>query len=217
MHPSISSRSRRPLGVALLLLAAGWAGSALAQAAPEEPDVPAQARPQQEPRPSLAEFTLSRRDGRGPFALLLQVGPFSGFGGGVAVGTAEAGLRASVGWSPVLLLLDRGSGNDLQFYGGLQVSPDLYVRLLHPRPTTHVGLQGGYRYSSLLGHGGAAGAYVQFAIGRAFDALVAGGFVFYPDGEDHLRKDQNLSTSTSFSFPGPSVNFGISLGLAFFP
>ncbi len=217
---------RRALLAAVLTLGPAWADRALAQAqggldvpaqAPGELGVPAQARPQQVSTPPLAEAALPRSDGRGPFALLLHIGAYSGFGAGVAVGAPEAGLRASVGWSPVLSVLRNGSNDDLKFYSGFQVSPDLYARLLHPRPMTHVGFQGGYRYSSLFGHGVAAGGYAQFALGGALDALLSVGFVVYPDGEDRLKKDQNLPASASFSFPGPSVNFGLSFGLAFFP
>jgi hypothetical protein len=210
----IRSYVGRALLAAALTFCAVWAGRAFAQPAPGDLAGPPQAHP-----PTLPERVAasSRGDGHGPFALLLHIGPYSGFGAGVAVGTPEVGLRASVGWSPVLAVFRNGSGDDLHFYSGLQVAPDLYARLLHPRPATHVGLQGGYRYSSLFGHGAAAGGYVQFALSGALDAFVTGGLVVYPDGEDRLKRDQNLPSSVNFSFPGPSVNFGVSLGLAFFP
>lgn len=215
----IRTHARRALLATVLTVAA--AGTDHASAQTEEAPGPAQARPQQVPRPSLLEFGLPRGDGRGPFALLLHVGSYAGFGGGVAVGTPAAGLRVSVGWSPMLAVLrtesSGGTSDDLKFYSGLQISPDLYAAILHPRPTTHVGLQGGYRYSSLFGHGVAGGGYAEFALSRAFDALVTIGLVVYPDGEDRLRENQNLPTQASFSFPGPSVNFGVSFGLAFFP
>ncbi len=207
----------RTLLAAVLTLGVACAGRAFAQATPGELAGPPQARPTTPPEPVSRGATAPRGDGRGPFALLLHIGPYSGFGAGIAVGTPEVGMRASVGWSPVLAVLRNGSEDDLHFYSGLQVSPDLYARLLHPRPTTHVGLQGGYRYSTLFGHGGAAGGYAQFALGGALDALVTMGLAVYPDGEDRLKRDQNLPATASFSFPGPTVTFGISAGLAFFP
>ncbi len=213
----IRSRACRAFQAAVLGLGLAWAGQASAQAAPGELGSPPPARPPVPPEPGAHGVASSRGDGRGPLALLLHIGPYSGFGAGVAVGTPEAGLRASVGWSPALAVVRTGFQDDLKLYSGLQVSPDLYVRLLHPRPATHVGLQGGYRYSSLFGHGLAAGGYAEFALGGPLDALVSMGLIVYPDGEDRLKKDQGLPASASFSFPGPSVNFGISFGLVFFP
>jgi hypothetical protein len=150
--------------------------------------------------------------------LLLHIGPFSGFGGGVQVGSHDVGLRASVGWTPLLLVLAGGSqSSDLKFYSTLQVSPDLYVAFASPRSTTHLGAQLGYRYSSLLGHGLAGGGYAQFALSRGIDWLLSAGVLIFPDGEDRLRRDQGFSSTAQFSFPSPAVNFGISLGLVFFP
>jgi hypothetical protein len=212
----IRSDVRQALLTAALSLGVAWAAPAFAQAVPGEPAGPNQARPPA-PEPAVHGGMSTRGDGRGPFALLLHVGPYSGFGGGVAVGTPDVGVRASVGWTPLLTVLTSGSDTDLHFYGGFQISPDLYARLLHPRPTTHVGVQGGYRYNTLFGHGAAVGGYAQFGLSGAIDALISMGVVVFPDGEDRLKRDQNLAPGTSFSFPGPSVNFGVSLGLAFFP
>jgi hypothetical protein len=58
---------------------------------------------------------------------------------------------------------------------------------------------------------------VQFALSRTLDAFVTGGFMIFPDGEEHLRREEHLASGTSFSFPGPSVNVAVSLGVALFP
>ncbi len=219
MRQSMGSRTTA-LWAAGFILAAGWQGRALAQAMPGKAAGPALEQPPQSaatPAPVAVETPPSRSGERHPFALLLHLGPYSGFGAGVAVGTNDVGLRASVGWTPLLLVIDAGSTVDFQFYSSFQISPDLYVRLLSPRPTTHIGLLGGYRYSSLLGHGLAFGGYAQFGLGRVFDGLISAGFLVYPDGEDRLKREEHLPSGTQFSFPGPSVNFGVSLGLAFFP
>ncbi len=211
----------RVLWMASFLFAAGWSGRAVAELQPGQTTGSALEEPPLSPatpQPLATEVPASRSRERGNFALLLHMGPYSGFGVGAAVGTPAVGLRASVGWTPMLLVIDRGGGTtDLNFYGSLQVSPDVYVRLLSPRPTTHVGFQGGYRYSSLFGHGLAFGGYVQFGLNRVIDAFVSGGFLVFPDGEEHLKREEGLASGTQFSFPGPSVNFALSLGLAFFP
>jgi hypothetical protein len=150
-----------------------------------------------------------------PFAVLLHVGPFTGFGGGLQVGPRAAGLRASVGWAPFLVALNTNQSVDLKFASTLLVSSDLYLRLLSPQPTTHIGAQGGYRYNSLLGHGLAAGLYAQFPLWK-IEGLLTGGVLVFPDGENRFRREENLPGAT-FSFPGPGVNFGVSFGLSFYP
>jgi hypothetical protein len=69
----------------------------------------------------------------------------------------------------------------------------------------------------LLGHGFAVGGYAQVELSRMVDVNVSAGVLVFPDGEDRLRQEKNLTSSTQFSFPGPKVNFGVSVGLAFFP
>ncbi|GEJ58786.1 hypothetical protein [Anaeromyxobacter diazotrophicus] len=198
----------RTVGAVALVLAAG--AHRLARADELAASVPAGGLP-----PSPAIVDAGPGDSQRILGLTLQAGPFAGFGAGLQVGTPDVGVRAAVGWTP-LLLVSTGS-SDLHFYSTLQVSPDLYVRLLSLRTTTHLGAQMGYRYSSALGHGLAVGGYLQFALYRAVDGLVTGGLLLYPDGEAHLRSAEHLSSSTGFSFPGPNASLGISLGLAFFP
>ena len=151
------------------------------------------------------------------YGLVLNLGSFSGLGGGIQLGSRTAGLRASVGWQPLLVVKDKGNNQlELDFWGGLLVAPDLFVRLAQSG-RTDLGAQLGYRYSSLLGHGGGAGMYVEFPVARWADVVVTGGIVFFPDGEDHLRREENLAASTSFGFPGPSVNLGLSIAAVLFP
>ncbi len=187
---------------------------------PEPSAPPALTPPQAPTAPApVAEPMAARGAERGPIGFLLHIGPFSGFGAGVSLGSRAIGLRASGGWTPAFLVLQTSSGStaDIKFYSTWQVSPDVYVRLFNPRPTTDIGLQAGYRYNSLFGHGVAAGGYAQFGLGRSFDGFVSGGFLVFPDGEDRLRNEEHLPSSTTFSFPGPDVTFTLSVGLAFLP
>jgi len=146
-------------------------------------------------------------------SLLLEAGSYTGFGAGVGLGTRDVGVRAYAGWLPLLLTLN----SDLKFYSGFQAGPDLYVRIFSPRPTADIGALAGYRYSTLLGHGFAVGGYAQIGLSRAVDANVSLGLLIFPDGEDHLAREENLPPGVQYSFPGPRVNFGVSAGLAFFP
>jgi hypothetical protein len=200
-------------------VALGRPGQASAQAEPGQPAGPSlQQPPQPAAERAAVEAPPPPAGDRGPLGLLLHLGPYTGFGAGLALGTKDVGLRASAGWAPLLLAIDRGGSNvDLSFHSSLQISPDLYLRLLTPRPTTLLGLTGGYRYNTLLGHGFGFGAYAQFGLGRVVDGLIWAGFLVHPVGEDHLKREKNLPGGTKFAFPGPNVSFGASLGLATFP
>ena len=149
-------------------------------------------------------------------SLLLSAGPYYGFGSGLGFGTRDVGVRGLIGWSPVIVAIENPS-SELKLYSSVMVGPDLYFRLLKPRTATDLGGLVGYRYDSLLGHGVAVGGYAQVELSQILDVNVSVGFLFFPDGEDKLRQEENLSSSTTFSFPGPKVNFGINVGLAFFP
>jgi len=146
-------------------------------------------------------------------SLLLEAGSFTGFGAGVGIGTRDVGVRAYGGWLP--LLLTRNS--DLTFYSGFQVGPDLYARIFSPQPNADIGVLAGYRYSTLLGHGFTVGGYAELGLSRALDANISVGLLIFPDGEDHLAREENLPPGVQYSFPGPKVNFGVGVGLAFFP
>jgi hypothetical protein len=185
-----TSRRVRVLGIALLILA----GSA-------RPASGAEVKPR--------DITSDR----GPVSVLLHIGTFAGFGGGLALGTRDVGIRGSAGWFPLLV----ASNSHLDFYSGFQTGADLYARFFSPGPAASLGGLAGYRYNTLLGHGITVGGYVQVALNRAFDVNVFAGFLFFPDGEDHLRREEQLPAGSQFAFPGPKVNFGVSAGIAFFP
>jgi hypothetical protein len=142
---------------------------------------------------------------------------YAGLGGGVGFGTRAAGLRATVDWTPNLFLVGPpGAIWIFRSFDSLQISPDLYVRLASLHPTTDIGLLAGYRYSPLLGHGLGIGGYVQLAVGRHADLHVSAGLSSFPGGEDRLRERENLP-GVRFLVPGPTLNLGLDLGLAFFP
>jgi len=146
-------------------------------------------------------------------SLLLEAGSYTGFGAGVGLGTRDIGVRAYGGWLPLLITLN----SDLKFYSGFQVGPDLYARIFSPQPNADIGALAGYRYSTLLGHGFTVGGYAQFGLSRAVDVDISVGLLIFPDGEDHLAREENLPPGVQYSFPGPKVDLGVSVGLAFFP
>jgi hypothetical protein len=203
------------LGATVLVVGAGRCPSARAG---EEAAGSAQTSLEQTPAspgPSAPEPVAASADRR-ILGLMLHIGQLVGFGGGVQAGSRDVGLRASAGWVPLLLAVTNPNQTvDLKFHGAFMVAPDAYLRLATVRETTHIGTQAGYRYNSLLGHGLAAGGYVEFALGK-MEGLVSGGLMVFPDGESRVRREEG-APGLRFSFPGPGVVFGASLGLVIFP
>ena len=150
-------------------------------------------------------------------SLLLNAGDYSGFGAGLAFGTGDLGVRGFGGWAPILIVVEEAGSSNLKFYSSLLAGGDVYFRLFKPQPSSDVGVQAGYRYSSALGHGLAFGGYGQFALSRSVEINVSLGVLVYPDGEDRLRTEENIPSSTTFSFPGPKANLAAGVSLAFFP
>src|SRR5262249_22322479 len=148
----------RALGIAALILTSA---------------IPAPARAQTPEQPQPEHRGLS---------LLLTAGPYSGFGGGLGFGTRDVGVRGAIGWSPLILVVEGPTGSEVKFYSSWIAGPDLYFRLLRPRPPTDIGGLVGYRYDSLLGHGLAFGGYAQVELSRALDVNVTVGFLVFPDG-----------------------------------
>jgi len=195
-------------GAMVAVAAPGW----WSRTAAEEGEAAPAAAPA--PEPSAASGPAARPQGM--VGVMLHLGAFTGMGAGVQIGTPAVGLRLSGGWEPTLLALTQPDGTSkLKFYSSFLASPDLYVRLASPRSTLQLGAEVGYRYSTLLGSGVAVGGYAQVSLGK-LELLVNGGLLVFPSGETRLKQKHDLS-GYEFSFPGPNVNLGISVGLLFFP
>jgi hypothetical protein len=162
----------------------------------------------------------SDEDGQRNLGLMLAASSYTGFGGGVTAGTRWVGLRAAAGWAPIMLAIQNSSDSstsDLKFYSSFLVAPDVYVRLFGPREWMSFGLQGGYRYSSVMGSGFAGSAYGQFRFSRRLDGLVNIGFLSFPDGEKQLKKHEHLPDNVEFGSPGPGFVFAAGFTLLAFP
>jgi len=169
---------------------------------------------------SVPQAARAEEEAQRNLGLMLAASSYTGFGGGLSFGTKWVGLRAAAGWAPIILALQNSndsSSSDIKFYSSFLVAPDLYVRLFGPREWMNFGLQGGYRYSSIMGSGLAGSAYGQFRFARRLDGLVNIGFLSFPDGEKQFKKHENLPDSTKFSTPGPSFLFTAGFTLLVFP
>src|SRR4051794_40067600 len=103
------------------------------------------------PGPAHAQTGTTAPAEHSGLSILLNVLGYSGFGGGLAFGSRALGVRGTAGWAPVIIGLDNGSGStDVKFYSGFQAGGDAYLRIWSPQPTSDIGAQVGYRYSTLL-------------------------------------------------------------------
>lgn len=159
-------------------------------------------------------------EGQRNVGVLVTLGSYTGFGGGVQLGTPALGVRASAGWVPLLIAV---AGPDEEpepkFYSGYQLAGDAYARAVESRQGANVGVSLGYRYHSLLGSGAALGGYGTFGLNKALDGFVQGGLVWFFSGEDELRekKADDLPEEVEFGWPGPAFNYLISIGILLFP
>ncbi|HEU5074340.1 MAG TPA: hypothetical protein VFU02_09205 [Polyangiaceae bacterium] len=159
-------------------------------------------------------------EGQRNVGVLVTLGSYTGFGGGLQLGSPALGLRASAGWVPVLVSYQEAEEEpELKLYSGYQLAGDAYARALETRQGASIGVTTGYRYHSLLGSGVALGGYGTFRINAALDGFVQGGLVWFFSGEDRLRKEKadDIPEGVEFGWPGPSINYLISIGIILFP
>lgn len=159
-------------------------------------------------------------EGQRNVGVLLAIGSYTGFGGGVQLGSPKLGVRASVGWVPLLISIEQPEEEpELKLYSGYQLAGDGYVRAVEGKQGANIGVSLGYRYLSLLGSGVALGGYGSFRINKTIDGFVQGGLVWFFSGEDHLRekKSDDFPDNAKFGWPGPELNYLISLGILLFP
>jgi len=174
----------------------------------------------EEPAERTEVTTAPPLEGQRNVGVLLAIGSYTGFGGGVQLGSPKLGVRASVGWVPLLISLEQPDEEpELKLYSGYQLAGDGYVRAVEGKQGANIGVSLGYRYLSLLGSGVALGGYGSFRINKTIDGFVQGGLVWFFSGEDHLRKKKSddFPDDVEFGWPGPELNYLISLGILLFP
>ena len=167
------------------------------------------------PAPPTSQRTLG---------VVANAGYYSGIGGGVRLGGGGFALEAAGGWMPLLLVVQpsaedirNGHFAKLAFVSSWVADLDAEVLILKPMPATEFGAKVGYRYDSVLSHGVALGLYASIDLSRQLVGRVYGGVLVFPNGEAGARDAIGLSPSSQFSFPGPTLQGGLSFGLAFFP
>jgi hypothetical protein len=146
------------------------------------------------------------------------IGVWSGIGGIVGGGGDRVKGWLSGGYAPVLVFANaRTPDKAVRFnaYNGYQLNGDLEIVAMK-RARTEVGILLGYKFNSVIGHGGGAGVGVLYDLGPKIALDLSGGVAIFPAAKDRL--DRNFAYPTDRS-PGltPVIQGGANLGLIFYP
>jgi hypothetical protein len=139
--------------------------------------------------------------------LLLHFG--DGFGAGGQLRIDGFGLRATLGYEPLLFVMDDDPQD--QTLGAIEVSHSGQLNLdsLLLSTKSEVGASVGYRYNTLLGHGVAVAFQSMFDLWRqrfAFSIPV----MYFPEGTERVRDEYRLSSEYKINFPfGAGIQYGI--------
>jgi len=163
----------------------------------------------------LIEADPESEQGQRSFGFGPTGGAFTGFGGGLRIGS-DYGVEAYGGWLPLVLTTKHGDSSDFDFNNTLMFSVHAYAVVLAPTEQSSIGVLAGYKYNDLLGHGGAFGGYGLLDLNRSLVLHLTGGVLFFPDGEDSVREHDNVAPDATYGFPGPFLQVGANIGLMLF-
>jgi hypothetical protein len=152
-----------------------------------------------------------RMVGLGP-TLGLQVGT----GALIALGS-PAGVLLSGGYMPILTTANQHetAAAEFRIYSSAQLNADVAITPWHPSPRSALGVVFGYKFNTLLGHGGGAGVSWAYDLGRkcAFFGLI--GASVFPRAEHELIADHGYPTDRDLVLPW--LQGGFNAGLMVYP
>lgn len=175
--------------------------------------------------PSSAAAQAAADDAAPPFAVSqrhLGFGPSVGFlsGNGLTVGGGGDIVRGwfTGGFVPILVFANARTPDKairLNYYSSWQINEDLAFHLLR-RPRLEASLLVGYKYNSVLGHGGEVGMSFLYDLGPRVGLLINAALAVFPAAQARLDRDHAYPTDRSPAFP-PAIQSGANVGLLFFP
>jgi hypothetical protein len=114
-------------------------------------------------------------------------------------------------------LLNYGSDRDpkLKLLAPFELTPQLLLGDIELGNKIHGAFRVGYRYNLALSHGFTFGGQLSKRWGHLQLEGLWGVSVF-PNAADELRDGDAVPENTSFNFP-PSVTWGLSVGLMYYP
>jgi hypothetical protein len=171
-----------------------------------------------------AEAAGEGRGGWEGLSLEATAGGYYGLGGGLRLEAGRAGLHFGAGWQPIFLGVSTfpvipfytptGTSPATDYLSAVEVNADLHFLLHRATRFSEIGFTAGYRYSTVLHHGGAFGVYAELNRGQPWGLFGAVGASFYPEGENRVKEEHGYPRDVNLV---PDVLAGLSLGLSFNP
>jgi hypothetical protein len=161
---------------------------------------------------------VASEDTQRSFGVGATIGVWSGLGGIVGGGGDRVKGWLSGGYAPVLVFANaRTPDKAIRFnaYNGYQLNGDLEIVAMK-RDRTELGVLLGYKFNSVIGHGGGAGLGVLYDLGAKMALDFSGGLAVFPSAQDRLDRNFAYPTDRSPALT-PAIQGGANLGLIFYP
>lgn len=166
-----------------------------------------------------APYSPSPRGGPGgqrTFGFGPTLGLQSGTGAIVAIGS-PFGVLLSGGYVPVLTGATQHETRapEYDIYSSAQINVELTLVPWHPSPKSALGIVAGYKYNTVLGHGGGAGVSWRYDLGRkaAFFGIIGGSL--FPGAEHELITHHGYPTDRDLIIPW--LQGGFNAGIMVYP
>jgi len=173
-------------------------------------------------RPLRAQTVAADGEGSFPigqraFGVGATAGVWSGAGVTVAGGSEVVKGWVTAGYAPVMVFANAKADKALRFnyYHAVQLGADLAIPV-KKRARLEVSLLLGYKFNSVLGHGGGAGLGLLYDLSRHLGLAIAGGLNVFPSAQDRLDRNQGYPTDRNPSLT-PAIQGGGNIGLVFYP
>jgi hypothetical protein len=140
-------------------------------------------------------------------------------GAGLRVGPPAFGIAVTGGYFPILVSYTTGIyGTDphLAFFSSVQLNASPEVRIVRTSHGTDIGLNAGYKYNTLLGHGAGAALYARFPLSPEYGIEVLGGPVVFPAGKDRVAEKIATPGAVISAF-GPVIQGGLEIAIVWSP
>lgn len=161
---------------------------------------------------------VASEDAQRFFGIGATIGVWSGIGGIVGGGGDRVKGWLSGGYAPVLVFANARTPDRaprFNAYNAYQLNGDLEIVAMK-RGRTELGVLLGYKYNSVIGHGGGAGLGVLYDLGAKIALDFSGGLAVFPSAKDRLDRNFAYPTDRSPSLT-PAIQGGANLGLIFYP
>jgi hypothetical protein len=167
--------------------------------------------------PTEGDVTAPHFGGQRQLGLGPLVGSWSGAGLSACAGLGPVKVWASGGYLPLLIFGNATADKAVRFnyYGSYQLGGDVAVRV---RDHDRVGLdlRLGYRFNSVLGHGGSAGVGVLYDLSRRVGLDFSAGLSIFPSGRDRLVREQGYPLDRTPALT-PDLQAGGNVALVIYP